>query len=182
MAMSRSRIRIRIRIKTVIISAVSGIALLMAAMIIARSFVFEPLIIKGPSMRPTIMQGDRILVSKLTYKFRKPSRGDIIAFKIGLRRLVKRVVGLPGDVIEIRNGLLYRDGEALANEPQVALYRHPRRRSHRIRTVKDKHVFVIGDNSSLSVDSRDFGTISYEDIIGKAVFIYSPLKRIGKLK
>jgi signal peptidase I len=178
MVMSRNRIRIKI----VILSAVSGIAILMAAMVIARSLVFELLIINGPSMRPTIMQGDRILVSKLTYKLRKPSRGDIIAFRMGLRRLVKRVVGLPGDVIEIRDGLLYRDGEVFANKPQVALHRHPRRRSHRLRTVKDKHVFVIGDNSSLSVDSRDFGTISYEDIIGKAVFIYSPLKRIGRLK
>jgi len=160
----------------------SGIAILMAAAMVTSSFVLEPLVITGHSMSPTIMQRDRILVNRLAYRSREPSRGDIIAFKIGWKRLVKRVVGLPGDVIEVKKGLLYRNDEAVSHEPYTVLYpHHSNRQPYWSRTVEDKHVFVIGDNRIMSVDSRDFGTIPYQDIIGKAFFIYFPPKRIGKL-
>jgi len=167
----------------ILIIVASGIAAIMTAAIIASSFVFEPLVIAGHSMSPTIVQRDRILVNKLAYKSREPGIGDIIAFKVGWKRLVKRVVGLPGDVIEVKNGLLYRNGETLAYEPYTILYpHHSNRQPYWSRTVQSRHVFVMGDNKLMSVDSRDFGTIPYQDIIGKAVFIYFPPKRIGKLR
>jgi signal peptidase I len=166
----------------IFVVVVSGTIALVAVIAIVSSFILEPLIITGHSMSPTIMQGDRILVSKLTYRFREPSRGDVIAFRIGWKRVVKRIVGLPGDVIEVRDGLLYRNGEVIAHEPYTVLYSYDsHRRPYWSRKVRDKHVFVMGDNKVMSVDSRDFGPIPYQDIIGKVVFIYFPPKRIGKL-
>ncbi len=164
--------------KSKIAISVTVTALLLAAIVILRTFVFEFLIIAGDSMNPTLVHGDRILVSKLAYRSRVPDREDIIAFKMGLKMIVKRVAGVPGDVFEVRDGQLYCNGKALAHDPHS---RNPRRRSHGPTMVKGKHVFVMGDNRALSVDSRDFGTIPYQDIIGKAVFRYFPPKRMGKL-
>lgn len=169
--------------KTIIVIVTSGTAILMSAIIIAISFIFVPLVITGHSMDPTIMHGDRILVSKLTYKFREPRRGDVISFKIGWKRLVKRIVGVPGDVIEVRNGLIYRNGKAAVHDPSMILHsRNLSRRSYGPRMVQDRHVFVMGDNRFLSMDSRDFGMIPYQDITGKAVLVYFPPRWIGELR
>lgn len=172
------------KIRIIAVVAGSGIAVLMAATIVLRSFIFEPMIVAGHSMSPTIMQKDRILVNKLAYRSRGPNRGDIIAFRMGWQRFVKRIVGLPGDVIAVKNGLLYRDGEAvLPEEPHGTTYpRRLSRRSYGPRAVRDRCVFVMGDNLGLSRDSRDFGTIPYQDITGKVVFIYFPPKRMRKLR
>jgi signal peptidase I len=162
-----------------IVISVTITALLLAAIVVIRAFVFDFLIITGDSMNPTIVHGDRILIDKLAYRSRVPDRGDIIAFKMGLKMIVKRVASVPGDVIEVKDGQLYCNGRAFAHD----LYSHnPRRRSYGPIVVQGGHVFVMGDNSALSVDSRDFGTIPYQDIIGKAVFRYFPPKRIGKLE
>jgi signal peptidase I len=162
-----------------IVISVTITALLLAAIVVMRAFVFEFLIITGDSMNPTIVHGDRILVSKLAYRSREPEKGDIIAFKMGLKMIVKRVASVPGDVIEVRDGQLYCNGKEFAHD---SYFHNPRRRSYGPIVVQGGRVFVMGDNSALSVDSRDFGTIPYQDIIGKAVFIYFPPKRIGKLE
>ena len=150
----------------------------MAAIVIVRAFIFEFLIISGDSMNPTLAHGDRILVSKLAYRSRGPEKGDIVAFKMGLRTIVKRVVSVPGDVVEVRNDQLYCNGRAFASAPGS---HNPHRRPYGPIEVRNRHVFVVGDNMVLSVDSRDFGTIPYRDIIGKAVFRYFPPKRMGGL-
>jgi len=166
----------------IFITSLSVIAVLIVAITIVRFLFFELLAISGHSMSPTLRNGDRVLVYKWAYRSRKPDRGDIIAFSMDWERIiVKRIVGLPGDLIEVRNGLLYRDGELISNEPYVTFYpRDLRRRSYRPRIVKEGQLFVMGDNRVLSVDSKDFGPILYKDVIGKAVFIYFPFKRIGK--
>ena len=154
-------------------------ALLLAAIVILRAFIFEFLIISGDSMNPTLAHSDRIIVHKLAYRSREPNIGDIVAFRIGLKTIVKRVASVPGDVVEVKDGQLYCNDKIFAHD----LYSHnPRRRSYGPIVVQGGHVFVMGDNSALSVDSRDFGTIPYQDIIGKAVFRYFPPKRIGKLE
>lgn len=162
-----------------IVISVTVTALLLAAIVILRTFVFELLIIAGDSMNPTLVHGDRILVYKLAYRSREPDRGDIVAFKMGLKTIVKRVASAPGDVFEVRDDGLYCNGKAFASNPNP---HNPRRRHYGPIEVRDGHVFVVGDNRALSVDSRDFGTIPYQDIIGKAVFRYFPPKRMGKLE
>jgi len=133
-------------------------------------------------MNPTIMDGDRILVNKRLYKSKSPDRGDIIVFRMGIKMVVKRIIGLPGDVVAIRDGILFRNGEVIGHEGRDHSGLNLTRWSYGPRSVEKRHVFVMGDNKFLSMDSRDFGTIPYNDIIGKAVFTYYPLKRFGMLK
>jgi signal peptidase I len=166
--MSRSRIAISVTVT----------AFLLAAIVILRTFIFEFLIISGDSMNPMLAHGDRILVNKLAYRSREPEKGDIVAFKMGLKTIVKRVVSVPGDVVEVRDGALYCNGKAFGSNLNS---HNPRRRPYGPIEVRNRHVFVVGDNMVLSVDSRDFGTIPYQDIIGKAVFRYFPPKRMGGL-
>lgn len=166
----------RAKIATVVMLAV---ATMMIAIVAVRLLAFELLNVNGHSMSPTIRHGDRILVNKLAYGNKEPDRGDIVAFNVEGRRIfVKRVVGLPGDLIEVRNGVLYRDGKRIANEPYVKF--HPKvrgRRSYRPHTIQSGRLFVMGDNRAASVDSRDFGPIPDRTVIGKAVLIYFPLSR-----
>jgi len=159
-----------------------GIVLL-TAIVISKSFIFESLVIHGPSMEPTIMPGDRVLVNRIAYRSRRPDRGDIIVFRIGVERFVKRVIGLPGDVIDVRDGIIYRGSEIVASEPRIASHAHKTRPY--VLTfckVRERQVFVVGDNTDLSMDSRYFGAIPYKDIIGKVFLVYFPPGRIGKLQ
>ena len=172
----------RHRVNVIITVLALGLAITVFGSVVARAFAFEFLVVDGISMIPTIMLKDRILVSRLAYRFQKPQIGDIVAFEMGSRTIVKRIVGVPGDIIEFEKDTLRRNGEAVENETYIARYpRYLERRRYRPRRVKDRHVFVMGDNRLLSWDSRDFGTVSYQDIIGKALFIYSPRKRMRKL-
>ena len=173
----------KLRNKRTAITVTLVIAILIVVAVIVRCVFFELLVVNGYSMTPTIRQRDRIMVSKRVYLHKEPERGDIIAFNSGDGRIfVKRVVGLPGDRIEVRAGVLYRDGKEVLNEPYVEFRPGSLgRRSYRSSDVKDGYLFVMGDNRPLSVDSKDFGPISYEDVIGKAVFIYFPPGRFGWL-
>ena len=172
----------RHRVNIVITVLAVGLAIIVFGSLVARAFAFELLVVDGISMIPTIMLKDRIFVSRLAYRFQKPQVGDIVAFEMGLRTIVKRIVGVPGDTIEFEKDTLRRNGEAVENQMYIARYpSYLERRRYKPRKVEDRQVFVMGDNRLLSWDSRDFGTVSYQDIIGKALFIYSPRKRMRKL-
>lgn len=170
----------RARIAAVVMLVV---ATMMIAVVAVRFLAFELLNVNGHSMFPTVRHGDRVLVNKLAYHNKGPDRGDIIAFNVeGGRIFVKRVVGLPGDLIEVRNGVLYRDGKKIANEPYVKFHPESRgRRSYRSRTIQSGRLFVMGDNRAASMDSKDFGPIPDGSVIGKAVLIYFPFRRIKRL-
>jgi len=165
-----------------IVVVASVLAVMVAAIVVMRSFVFEILIVNGESMSTTIRLGDRIVLNNLAYRSREPERGDIVAFRIEPNRvLIKRVVGIPGDLIEVRSGVLYRNEEKIADEPYVTS--HPndhRQQSHGPRIVQHHHLFVMGDNRAMSIDSKDFGPITYEEVIGKASFICFPPGRIRR--
>lgn len=142
-----------------------------------RNYVFEVVVTHGSSMEPIITQGDHILINRLAYRSMKPQRGDIIAFRVGWKILLKRIIGLPGDIIELKNNSLYCNGKLI----KKCRYLQFRNQKSRLLKVWDRHLFVMGDNEDHSIDSRDFGTILYEDVIGKAVIIYLPFKRIRKI-
>ena len=142
------------------------------------------------SMTPTLIgreeAGDTVLVSKLTYRFRAPRRGDLVAFtdSDGVRA-IKRVVGLPGEVVSIADGRVLIDGEALDAPPvfQTIEYRNkgafanPRSKFR----VKPGHYFVLGDDSADSYDSRYWGALSEDRIQGQAVAIVWPWPRLRLL-
>jgi signal peptidase I len=159
--------------------------------------VAKPYRIPSPSMEPALhcakpvahCEGrfsDRVIANRLAYRFRDPRRGDIVVFKapamagrcglsVGGSAFVKRIIGLPGEVVSERDGVVYANGDRLI-EPYVA----PSRRGHQDGSwprVAPGHYFVLGDNRIHSCDSRTWGTVSRADLIGPVMLTYWPPTR-----
>ena len=128
--------------------------------------------VDGFSMRPTLEDGEFVLVSKLNYQFGEVERGDIIVFHFPMdpeQELIKRVIGLPGDHIRVGEGAVSVNGQVL-NEPYIAAA--PAYTGEW--DVPDGHLFVLGDNRNDSSDSHSWGLLPAENVVGKAVVIYWP--------
>lgn len=142
-------------------------------------FVGQATRVEGQSMEPNLHSNQRLVVEKLSYRFHGPQRFDVVVLRLpsqGDELLIKRVVGLPGEAIEIRDGHVYINGEEL-DEPFVTQDTRPGRQE-RI-TVPPLHVYVLGDNRSHSNDSRSFGPVPIDDIIGRAWVSYWPPDDLG---
>lgn len=157
------------------------IAAALAAFIIA--FVAQSFLVQGSSMEPTLSEGQRLLVDKVTYRFRPPKRGEIIVFNYPAdprRKFIKRVIGVPGDEIMIVAHRLILNGEPVS-EPYIL---GPMFSTFGPVSVPEGHVFVLGDNRNNSDDSRfaDVGPVAYDAIVGIARFIYWPPQRMSVLR
>jgi signal peptidase I len=133
--------------------------------------------VEGPSMEPSLHQGQYLIINKIVYKLHPPRRGDIIVFhhpsSTG-RDLIKRVIGLPGEMVEIREGKVYIDG-VLIEEPYVAY-----QSGYSVRYVLGPdEFFVLGDNRPNSDDSHNWGVLKREFIVGKAWLSYWPPEEWG---
>lgn len=144
------------------------------------TFVARPYVVEGRSMEPTLHDRDRLIVEKLSYRFGDPQRGDIVVLQSPLepgRRLIKRIVGLPGDQVSISMGRVWVNGQAL-EEPYtdvaVSGFMAPLR-------VPEGTYFVMGDNRHPlgSQDSRRFGVVSRDALEGRAIFRFWPLTDLG---
>ena len=141
-------------------------------------FVAQATRVEGQSMEPNLHNNQRLIIEKITYRFFPAQRGDIVVLKLPDRPgppLIKRVVGLSGEVVEIRDGQVYIDGRLLS-EPYLNQLTYSSRPSE---TVPDGSLFVMGDNRGYSSDSRAFGVVSLEFIVGRAWFCYWPPEDIG---
>jgi len=160
----------------VIVAAAFVLALLI------QQFVIKPYVIPSPSMEPTLVEGDRVLVNRLSYHFREPERGDIIVFRPpgseDSEPFIKRVVAVGGDTVAVRNGVLWVNGEA-QDEPYVKEY--PILEDFPEVSIAPGYVWAMGDNRNNSGDSRMFGPVSEEAIIGVAFAIYWPPGDLGGL-
>ncbi|MGW8142989.1 MAG: signal peptidase I [Anaerolineales bacterium] len=129
--------------------------------------------IESVSMEPTLYAGNFVVVNKLAYRFADPSRGDIIVFRYPPNPeqvpYIKRVIGLPGDHLEVRSGEVQINGVRIA-EP----YLHSSTRQGGEWTVPPDSLFVMGDNRNNSSDSRSWGFVPMENVIGKALVVYWP--------
>ena len=147
-----------------------------------RPFVLEAFRIPSESMVPTLEVGDRVFVNKFIYRFTEPERGDVVVFESvngGEEDLIKRVVGVAGDEVEVRNGTLLVNGE---DREEPYLNRNlPFNDSYGPTEVPEGHVFVMGDNRANSADSRVFGPLPIENIEGEAFVRFWPPLRIGSL-
>ncbi|MBE3577380.1 MAG: signal peptidase I [Limnochordales bacterium] len=146
-------------------------------------FVAQAFVVQGSSMEPTLHDGERLLVDKLTYRFREPQRGEIVVFKYPAdpsHRYIKRIIGIPGDTIRIDNGIVYVNGipikEDYTLEPALADFEEV--------VVPAGRYFVLGDNRNNSEDSRypDVGFVPRNLIVGRAVFVFWPLGRLGLVR
>ncbi len=130
-------------------------------------------------MQPNLYVGYRVMTEKVTYRFQEPRRGDVVVVDPaqGAGCLIKRVVGVAGEVVEVRGGHVWRDGEPIP-EPWVTYYGGP---DYPPREIPEGHVFIVGDNRSNSLDSRAIGPVPLEAIAGRAIFIYWPLEVVGAM-
>jgi len=145
-------------------------------------FLYQPVKVEGTSMAPLLSDQERIFINKFVYRFEPIERGDVVVFWYPLDRsksFIKRVVGLPGETVEIRRGALYVDGKNIP-EPYVPAQYADLSDFGPVRVPKDSY-FVMGDHRVSSNDSRVFGPVESQFIYGRAVFAYWPVDHFGSL-
>jgi signal peptidase I len=148
-----------------------------------RIFIIEPFIVPTPSMAPTLLVGDKVIVNKLEYKIHTIKRGDIVVFHSPTEKkdLVKRAIAFEGEEITLnKNGEIFIDGKKLS-EPYLPKDIIISYEDQKFKIDKNQ-LYVMGDNRNNSADSRVFGPISLDQIFGKVIFIYGPFNRMGKPK
>lgn len=151
-------------------------------------FIMQPNQVKGASMEPTFASGDYIFTSKITYKFRSPERGDVIVFRSPKNPdidYIKRIIGLPGDQILIQNGIVNVNGKPI-HESYIAsstnLWDGGFVSEGVSITIPGNELFVMGDNRQRSSDSREFGSIPVESVIGQVFYRYFPSSKMGEIR
>lgn len=177
---------------------IKALIIAFSVVFLVRIFIFSPIVVDGPSMLPTLEDRDQIIINKFIYRFKQPERFDIVIFHATKEKdYVKRVIGLPGEYVSVRDEMLYIDGKEI--EEEFLKERKENLESYDFLTgdfileeiapggyqeVPEGYVLVLGDNRTDSTDSRSpsLGFVSIDEIIGKASLIYWPLKRIQFIK
>lgn len=161
------------------------IAVVLALFII--TFIAQSFLVQGSSMEPSLHHGQRLMVDKVTYRFSQPRVGDVVVFRYPTdtrRKFIKRVIGLPGDEIHIKDGYLFLNGKRLLEDyihgPTYGAYT----RDYGPVTVPAASYFVLGDNRRNSDDSRypDVGFVPVSLVVGRAIVVYWPLTEVGILQ
>ncbi|MEQ8381261.1 MAG: signal peptidase I [Coleofasciculus sp. A1-SPW-01] len=150
-----------------------------------RSFVAEARYIPSGSMEPTLQINDRLIIDKISYNFRQPQRGDIVVFSPteALKQqnfkdaFIKRVIGLPGETVEVKGGRVYVNDQALREQ----YIEEKPEYSYGPVTVPEDNYLVLGDNRNNSYDSHYWGFVPRDKIIGRAIVRFWPLNRVGEV-
>jgi len=145
-----------------------------------RFFIFQPFLVKGPSMEPNFENNDYLIVDEISYRLRVPERGEVIVFKFPLntsQRFIKRIIGLPGELVEINNGEIKISKNGKTEIISESRYLNPTLETlGNISIVLNQNeYFVLGDNREESYDSRRFGVVPMNDIIGRVAFRAWPI-------
>ncbi|MCX6723842.1 MAG: signal peptidase I [Candidatus Staskawiczbacteria bacterium] len=163
-----------------------------------RYFLFQPFIVKGESMTPNLQDGNYLIIDEISYRFAEPQRGDVIVFNAGFipgyagQRFVKRLIGLPGETIEITNGAVQitKDGKTtILSEKYLpdSLKTYGSSNGYNLSlspervTLKSDQYFVLGDNRNGSYDSRMWGVVMKQNIIGKASLRLLPINSLSEI-
>jgi len=158
-----------------------AVSVLLAVILIV--FIYQPVKVEGTSMMPSLTDQERIFINKFTYRFSTIARGDMVVFWFPLDRTksyIKRVIGLPGDKVEVMDGFVFVNGQRLGENYVPDEYRD--HNTYRMIEVPPNQYYVLGDHRSSSNDSRSWGTVERSYIYGKAVFVYWPLETMGRVK
>jgi signal peptidase I len=162
-----------------IYSLIETILVALVLAIVLYLFIMTPHEVVGNSMHPTYKNGEMLMANKITYRVSEPKRGDVIIFKFSdTQDFIKRIVGIPGDEVMIKDGKIYINNELLDESKYLqssvitngGSYLHEGQSI----TIQDNEYFVCGDNRTNSSDSREFGPITQDKIKGKAWIVYFP--------
>jgi signal peptidase I len=159
---------------------VHDVAMAVLFVVFVVTFVAQAFRVEGTSMLPLVEDGERIIVNKLVYSLRPIQRGDVVVFYYPLdptTSFIKRVVGLPGDAVEIRNGVLYVNSKPVREDYLRASFRDHDDMSTVM--IEQGHYYVLGDHRNGSNDSRTWGSVPERYIYGKAYFRFWPPQRAG---
>jgi signal peptidase I len=160
-----------------------SVSVLIAVVVIL--FIYQPVKVEGTSMMPSLVDQERIFINKFIYRFGlgEIQRSDMVVFWFPgdpSKSYIKRVIGLPGDTVEIEDGQVIVNGEALSETYVPEEYRDWQSRPPMV--IPADHFYVMGDHRSSSNDSRNWGPVARDQIYGKAVFVYWPLDKLGPLR
>lgn len=167
----------------------SSILVALVLTLLIRTYIIQAFKIPSGSMRPTLLEGDKLFVNKYLYRFRKPERGDIIVFKYPVdpkKDFIKRLVAFGGEEVEIRDGKIYVQGQPLEDPRSFGRFYYYNHDPYggpadKILVPEDAY-YTLGDNSANSTDSRFWGFVPKKNVLGKAVFRWWPPKRIGTIE
>lgn len=170
-----------------IFEVVKIVIIALAIVVPIRYFLFQPFIVRGQSMEPNFSDGDYLIIDELSYRFRSPQRGEIIVFRSPTNpssRYIKRIIGLPGETVQIKQGEVTIDSnnESLALD-EIDYLPENLETSGDLQVFLDSNeYFVLGDNRSASYDSRKFGPLPEESIIGRVYFRAWPFTVLNKIE
>ncbi|MBZ9577487.1 signal peptidase I [Patescibacteria group bacterium] len=152
-----------------------------------RYFLFQPFFVRGQSMNPSFENGDYLIIDEISYRFKTPQRGEVVVFKSPQnpsQRFIKRVIGLPGETVEIKDGetIIYKDGFSQVLDESEYLFSDLSTSGNTKVILAENEYFVLGDNRSYSFDSRRFGALPEENIIGRVIFRAWPFVAAAKFE
>lgn len=172
---------------------IETVVIALSVFLIVYLFFMQPHQVNGQSMVPTFQDKEYLLTDKVSYKFNQPDRGDMVVFHApdnagcppgGSCDFIKRIIGVPGDTIEVKNGLVYLNGKVI-DEPYLGdgVTTQPGNyTNNRLVTLASNQYFVMGDNRPHSSDSRAWGPIPISSIVGRVFFRYWPINQAGIMK
>jgi signal peptidase I len=163
-----------------VVEVVKVVAVVFLSAIVIRTFVFQPFVVEGSSMEGNFHNGEYLFIEKVSYKLKSPRRGDVIVFRYprDVRyNYIKRVIGLPGEKIQIKDGVVSINGKPLHEEyldaGQQTVVDGKAELNYEI-SLEDNQYFVLGDNRSHSSDSREWGPLDRRYIIGRSALVLYP--------
>lgn len=170
-----------------ILSFLETVVVALVISVVLYLFIMTPHEVVGNSMHPTYKNGEYLMANKILYRFKKPDRGDVIIFKFSeTQDFIKRIIGLPGDKVMLKDGKIYINEKILEESQYLSssIYTNGGNylKEGETITVPDGRYFVSGDNRPHSSDSREFGPIDVKNIKGKAWIVYYPFKQFRLVK
>lgn len=149
------------------------------------AFVCQRVVVHNVSMQETLSEGDILIMDKLTYRIRDPKRYEVICFDSEYERegLIKRIIALPGETVQITNGMIFVNGNQIEDIEGLPKIEDPGRAGMEVHLASDEY-FVIGDNRPESIDSRseEIGNVKSSDILGRALIRIYPFTKFGRIR
>lgn len=167
------------------VETVKVVVISLAIILPVRYFLIQPFYVKGASMEPTFHDSEYLIIDEISYRFKEPSRGDIVVFrypKDSSQYFIKRIIGLPKEKVEIKDGkiIIYNEENPTGKLIDESAYLDSVATTpNNVTVLEDNEYFVFGDNRNASLDSRRFGAVNKNNLIGRVWFRGWPLERIG---